>query len=564
MSGSRDFVALAAVVACAAAIAWFYYTGLYCSDDTRYLIGAIRIAIGEDISTGSLAERRVALLIPAALMYGLTRSIDWAIAIYPLFYVGVGVVSYVLARRFFGRRAAVVAALLALAQPTLFLYAGALTPDLASAFFLALALFFVCLMIDAEARGPRLWLAAAIGASIAMAFVLKESSAVIVVIPAVLVAVGLARKQVAVSITVAAMMVAGFGLVLLLETVLFRVAAGHWYSSVASLLAPHDFGRYVDVQGRTPLMRLRTLRVVLGPHATMLFLVAGVGSIQLLWQSLKRQLSFREAVTWWTIAGFWAWPAFYFTFGTASLSEYAPPVMQQRYYAPCVVPAVLLVVRLLESFVSAPVWKPGRLAGGLVAAGLLLLLLAAPYAERHQRGLIYGAPAKEAFIIAVADLQRRFPELPIVDTDSGWTTDLNRCRALLRSDPADGEGKLLEAIRSRSDLHGRFGYLKPTNLEGPYLLVGHGHLLSEKEPKRWVQELNKRVELGEVRAERVGVYSIARTRDLVKWRWLPRELAVRGSTADPKGEQEMATFRESEGAVLDAPHQSVEAYLITP
>ncbi|AOH35058.1 hypothetical protein BGP89_00665 [Luteimonas sp. JM171] len=147
MGRTRDIAAAGAVAAIAVAIAWLYYTGLYCSDDTRYLLGAIRIAVGEDISTASLAERRVALLIPAAAMYAATRSIDWAIAIYPLFYVGLGIMAYALARLFFPFAGALLAALPALAQLALFLYSGALMPDLGSAFFIALALYLLCRMI---------------------------------------------------------------------------------------------------------------------------------------------------------------------------------------------------------------------------------------------------------------------------------------------------------------------------------------------------------------------------------------------------------------------------------
>ncbi len=558
-------VAASAIAMLAFVIAWFYYTGLYCSDDTRYLIGAIRIALGEDISTTSLAERRVALLMPAAVMYALTRSIDLAIVIYALFYIGLGLVAYALARRFFNVRGAVLAALLAMVQPALFFYSGALMPDIASAFFLAVALYFLCRWLAAEAESGRgLWFAAAAAVSIAVAFTLKESSAIVVLIPAALVAVGLARKRVAVPLSAAAVMVGGFAAVLLLEALLFRFAAGHWYSSVASLFAPHDFGRYVEVQGRTPLARLKTLWVVLGPHAAMLFLLAGVALVQLLWQCLKRKLSCQDAAAWLTIAGFWAWSAFYFTFGTASLTEYAPPVMQQRYYAPCIVPAALLVARLIQSIVRVDGRERARLSGGLVAGALLLFFLLAPYSERSQRGMIYGAPAKEAFIVAMRDTQRRFPDVPVVDTDSGWTTDLNRCRALLLSNQDDGDGGLFEAIRSREDLRGSFGYADLAGLEAPYLIVGHGPLLSAPEPMGWARELEQRIGRGELVAGKVGLYVGPSYNDLAGRHWMPREMAVRSFAAEAASEQSLSIATEGDHASgLDARVQAVEVYLIT-
>ena len=563
---SQDVVAATYVGMLGLVIAWLYYTGLYCSDDTRYLVGAIRIALGEDISTTSLAERRVALLIPAAVMYALTRSIDLAIGIYALFYVGLGLVAYALARRFFDVRGSVLAALLAAVQPALFFYSGALMPDIASASFLAVALYFLCRWIPAEAKESdgRLGFAAGAGASIAVAFTLKESSAIVVLIPAALVAVGLVRKRVAPSLSAAAAMLGGFAAVLMFEMLLFRFAAGHWYSSVASLLAPHDFGSYVEIQGRAPLARLKTLRVVLGSHVAILFLLAGVALVQLLWQCLRRKLSYQEAAVWLTIAGFWAWPAFYFTFGTASLTEYAPPVMQQRYYALCIVPAALLVARLIQSLIRVDGRERARLAGGLVAGALLLFFLSAPYSERSQRGMMYGAPAKEAFIFAMRDMQRRFPDVPVVDTDSGWTTDLNRCRALLLSSQGDSDGRLFEAIRTREDLRGSFGYADLAGLDAPYLIVGHGPLLSVREPKDWARELEQRIESGDLTASKLGLYVGPSYRDLAGRRWMPRELAVRDFSAKaPSGESLSIATDGDQAYGRDARDQTVEVYLIS-
>lgn len=560
----RDVVAASVVGMLGLVIAWLYYTGLYCSDDTRYLIGAIRVALGEDISTTSLAERRVALLIPAAVMYAVTRSIDIAVGIYASFYVALGLVAYALARRLFEVRHSVLVALLVMAQPALFLYSGALMPDVASAFFLATALYCLCRWIAEAASGGGLKFTAAAGASIAVAFTLKESSAIVVFIPAALVAMGLVTKRVKPSLAAAALMMGGFAVVLLLETLVFRFTAGHWYSSLASLLAPHDFGSYVEIQGRTPLARLKTLWVVLGPHAAILFLLAGIALVQLLWQCLRRALSCRDAVVWLTIAAFWAWPAFYFTFGTASLTEYLPPVMQQRYYAPCILPAGLLLARLIHSLVRIEGREYKRFVGPLVAGGLLLFFLSAPYLERVQRGFIYGAPAKEAFIFAMRDMQRRFPDVPVIDTDSGWTTDLNRCRALLLSRQGDSDGRLFEAIRTREDLRGSFGYADLAEIKAPYLIVGHGSLLPEREPKGWARELKQSIGSGNLIAEKVGNYVGPSYRDLRKRRWMPREQAVRSFAAAVRSEESLSTETgDDQAQERDVRDQTVEVYLIS-
>lgn len=565
MGRTRDIAAAGALAAIAVAIAWLYYTGLYCSDDTRYLLGAIRIAVGEDISTASLAERRVALLIPAAAMYAATRSIDWAIAIYPLFYVGLGIMAYALARLFFPVARALLAALLALAQPALFLYSGALMPDLGSAFFIVLALYLLCRMILDDDRRRQVVFAVGTGAGIGAAFALKESSAIVLAAPLALLVAGMARKRPVAAPAVA--MFAGLAAVLLLESILFRFTAGHWYSSIASLLDPHDFSRYVEVQGRTPLARLKTLGLVLGPHTTGLFLFAGLACVQLLSQTLRGRLAPQDMAAWWVIAGFWAWPVSYFTLGSVSLAEYAPPVIQQRYYAPFVAPAALLAVRLFVSAAGAgrAAWLRG--AGRLARAAAVLLLLSGPWAQLDQRGLMYGAPAKEAFVLAMADMQQRFPGLPVVDTDTGWTTDLNRCRALLWPEEQGGSRRLLEAIASGSDRRGWFGYREPGELDGPHLLVGHGKLPAAPRPSRWGTGLQEWMDAGGLALGLVGVYA-APTADELGVPWQPRELAVRRVSAASAPQATVAPApadADAEpGAAHGAPHQTVKVHLVTP
>ncbi|MEG3194127.1 hypothetical protein SNE32_18040, partial [Lysobacter sp. D1-1-M9] len=111
---------------------------------------------------------------------------------YLLFFAGTGCSGYLLARRLLPRACAALAMLLVAAQPVLFLYAGAMLPDIAGTFFIVLALLLLVLWLEAVevgARWPReLVLAAGVGGAMAASLTIKESGLVLLVVPAVVIA----------------------------------------------------------------------------------------------------------------------------------------------------------------------------------------------------------------------------------------------------------------------------------------------------------------------------------------------------------------------------------------
>jgi hypothetical protein len=546
-------------------LAYLYYVGLYCSDDTRYLIGAIRIAIGEEISTTSVAERRVVLLLPAAAMYALSASVELSVAIYGLFYLMLGGAAFLLARQFFGPVGAAAAAVLAVSQPVLFLYAGAMAPDIASSVFLAAALYCLCRWVESEhpsrnaRRMARLYALGA-GASLALGFVVKESGAVVLVIPPALLLWKAWRGRFSTAVLDGMAMAAGFIVVLLIEMLVFRITSGDWYSSVASLLSPHDFTGYADAQGRTLRSRLDSLHYLLGDRSWTLFVVAGVATAHLLWDTLRRRLQGPAAAMWWTIAAFWIWPLLYFTYGSGSLSEYVFPVMQQRYYAPCIVPAALLVMRLLISLAGCVGRHWARVALVAVLCVVWLVLSSGPYREWSQRGLIYGAAAKEAFELALADAQHRHPGLRVLDTPSGWTTDLARCRALLTLDTDQDLARFEDQLRRGLDRKGRFDYVAPERASEPVLMIGHGDDWGSK-PQRWTKGLQKGARQDALRVSPVGRYGALANLPSGTW-WLPRQVAVRASSAGGAEPYRAGRLREDQELDEHAKLSSVEVYLV--
>ncbi|MEL1265047.1 hypothetical protein [Pseudoxanthomonas putridarboris] len=551
----RHMAGMAAVAVLSLSLVYFYYIGLYCSDDTRYLIGAIKIAIGEPISTASLAERRVLLLLPAAAGFAITGSLGFSVALYGIWLVAIGCATYLLARRQMAVWASVACAALALAQPVFFLFAGSLLPDVPAALFLALALGSFWRWSEARLSGTHrqvLLHAAVTGVCLALGFMLKESSIVLLVVPLAFLAVWALMGRFRQSLEAGIALMVGLLAMLLLESMVFRVTAGQWYSSIASLLNPHDFSLYVEEQGRTPLARLHTLGGLLGWHTSFLFLAAALATLQLAWQRYRGAISTESAWAWAGVVAFWFWPLLYFTFGSASLSEYRFPVMQQRYYAPCIVPAALLAGRLLASL-ELPGWLRGL--SRPVALAALAGLVCAPYLLRHQRGLVYSATAKEAFEVALQDAQRRFPGIPVVDSDTGWTTDLNRCRVLLASAGGGSQARLLDSIRSGEDLSGHFGYPNTARLKLPIIVVGHGDYFTAQPLSPWIRGLQRRIERENLTVERIGRYDVRPRRALKGLWWLPREQAVALSLRT-------VSARESLQRPADAPEE--EEYALLP
>lgn len=527
----------AVVMVCFALVGYYFFTGLYCSDDTRYMIGAIKVALGEPIAVASLAERRAVFLLPGAMMYQTGGSLEWMIAPYTGLFVVLGLAGYCLARQFLGRLASVVSSVLAVAQPVFFLYAGAMLPDLSSTLFLILGLLYLCLWMKAVSAPSTPARASAghaflLGMSMAVSFTIKESGIVLMpVVAGMMILAGMpagkARllRDVAIAST-------GFLLLLALEALLFRSVAGQWYSSVGSLLVPHDLAGFVDSQGHGVIDRLDTLKLVLGGYTTTLFALAGLSTLHLITRWWRGQMSRIQALGWLALVGFWLWPLLYFSFGSASLKTYLLPVMQQRYYAPSIVPGAILVAHLGVSLFRLarsrmPAWIPAVMMG--VA---LLCLVSAPYLQRRDRGLIYGAQAKEAFIQARNDARKRYPGIPFHDVQSGWTTDLNRCRALLMPVRDDGSDRLLAAIAAGKDQMGNdFGYQALSASQLPVLVAGHGAYMQAPGTFSWVAELQRGVADGKYKVTLVGRYHQVTRQALRGKSWLPRTAAVDRSQA---------------------------------
>ncbi|SKA24048.1 glycosyltransferase family 39 protein [Novilysobacter spongiicola] len=555
----QDGWLLAAVGMVFLLVGGYYFTGLYCSDDTRYMLGAIRLAVGEPISTASLAERRVMFLLPAALFHAFGWKADLLAAPYLLFFVGTGCSGYLLARRLLPRAGAALAMLLAAAQPVLFLYAGAMLPDIAGTFFIVLALLLLVLWLEAVEVGAgwrrELLLAAGVGGAMATSLTIKESGLVLLVVPVVVIALASWRRGASRILPVITALLLGFAAVLVVEAAVFRLTAGHWYSSLLSLSTPHDMQAYTQAQGLDPIARLGTLRAILSPVTKGLFLLAGLSSLHLARAWHSGRLPHTGALGWLVVVFGWSWPLLAFTLGSVSLTEYRPAVMQERYYAPAIIPAAILAADLVRHIAFAGAAR-FRWVGPIAAAVLSVWLLSAPYSMWADRGLIYAAGAKEAFLLARRDAARRFPGVPLYDVASGWNADLGRCRALLVPVLPGGEERLSGALAEGADRKGRFFQPEARDLIPPYLVLGHGPFLDEPKRKDWSRNLLQMKREGKLSVEQVGRYCPAKLGSSIEQTWMPRSIASQRTNVSAASQCGAGELRHHEP-------QYVDLYLVT-
>ena len=196
-------------------------------------------------------------------------------------------------------------------------------------------------------------------------------------------------------------------------------------------------------------------------------------------------------------------------------------MIQQRYFALCIVPACLLAARLASSL--ADFGRGRKWLRMAVVSSLVLAVAATLHLTGRQRGFIYHVAEKESYLTAVYAIRTRYSEaLPVLDFGSGWTSDLGACRALLRARDSRGDRQgFEESLQSRSKLRNHVAEF--TSVSGRYAAVGHGEWLGSVEGRALVSSAEKRKQ----RIEKIGRYFPLRRGDLRKWWWLPREMAVR-------------------------------------
>jgi hypothetical protein len=404
----------------------YFYSGFYMSDDISYLEGIQRLAAMEKLDAANIAHTRLALTVPAALIYFISGSVGITIASFCLYHPAVVVLTYVAGHWAFGRAAAITSAGMVALCPIYYFFGGAILPDNCLSMWLGLLLLLVLVIVDRGYRGElsrrrELWLWAGAGVLTGVAYYAKEPG-IVMSVPIVGTIVLTSMRRLGWRWAAAA--VASYGLavafMLLLEILLLRVTSGEWtirlLSGVGNAENVEALLKRVQQQGLWPTTRLVFLYKRLAPY----FLPLG------LWLMIATNVA---AVVWFRGAerraaliaiAFCVWPLLYLTVGTTNFTRYLPPPIQHpRYYSICLMPA-LLVTGAVTVRLSRLVFQrilAGRLAWGghWVPALMVVLWGVVPFLHfEPEAGTAYRAPQTKSALAAFKDARKLYPKRPLV------------------------------------------------------------------------------------------------------------------------------------------------------
>jgi hypothetical protein len=394
-AGARSLVLPVAIALILDAL---FYTGYLASDDNGYLSTAYRVVHGQSM-TAYVGSVRAGMSIPVIVLYALAGGRVHLIATaFALLHPLLVVLVHCIGRLAHGDAVARMAALLIAICPFLYLYAGAILPDLLMS--AALALSLIATLIALSARRPMVWSLLA-GIALGLGYTVKETALVMVVPAIASLAVGLGRHR--------ARAIASFSLglaaVLLLETVTLRILCGEWITHLGMIASADTQSHIAEVaaaQGVGPFRRFHTAFMelkLIGPLWIWMLVVGSVAYVRLEDRSVPVLL-------------FTAWAFAYLTWGTTSFTSYSPPPIQPRYYAMAFVPAVVVVARVLLMLSRPVASSPAKVA--LFSLLIAALSIGELSRNRGRAGNIYGAwiarGAEEAYLSA----SRARPELEVV------------------------------------------------------------------------------------------------------------------------------------------------------
>jgi hypothetical protein len=474
-----------ALLACllAAVLGVIYAPGLYCSDDTRYLVGIHKLAHGLAIDPASTAERRLVLSLPFAAALYLTSTLEPLFVLGVLAFVSLVALAYGCARTLLPRAAATTVAFAVALHPLLYVFAGALLPDIASAAAILVSIWAL-LRWDISGRGSKSLFAAGLASGISIC--MKESGVALVPLFAIFLAYrepgSSLRQWLATTAGRSARFAGGLVVVLGVEAMLFLVFAGRLHSSLVSAGVPPDFSTSVAEQGRLPWQRLVTLAALLRDFVPWSYGAPLVALAALAAPSVSREQRRSLSIP----LCFAVWPLVFFALGTTSIHAYVPPVMQARYFAPVVAPGAIAVAATVW-------WTVSRRRTRVLILTMFVVLLGVQglWSGRHRRS-IYASAHKVSWQRAHADLAERYPGLAIVDAPGGHE-DLIRCRKILTEFPDLSEDLV----------QGRLSY-DVASLEPPFLLLGPRQFMGLDHP--FVDSVESELASGRWAARVVGSY----------------------------------------------------------
>jgi 4-amino-4-deoxy-L-arabinose transferase-like glycosyltransferase len=386
--------ALAVIVGVAALLRIVFFTGYHGYDDLHYIQRAFDLGRGDFSAPASIWAARIGVVVPTAVVYYLFGVTPLTTNALPFLcsMLGVGA-AYLLGKRLYGERAALVAAWLLAILPLDVIFAGMLFPTEPVLLFSGVGLG--CFILAERDRQPALYLAS--GLSLGFAGLAHETTLfALAFYPVYVLTVGRPART---HLIVAAGILAGLALDPLIHGWMGDPWARLTALNRASTVLGTDSG--VDYRGWNlawigePLVRLFVERT-LGLFSWLLLPVVALR----LWKPgewTDRVLALVIAVD-----------LLWLMYGTISPVRYAPLTRLPRYLAPLILPAVWLLGHELGDRAS-PRLRAAALAGLSVSSIVCLMCdsgsALAPYREL-QAVLARERPARVA-----VEPAHRFPLL---------------------------------------------------------------------------------------------------------------------------------------------------------
>lgn len=407
----RGTLILLALVVLALLLDFLFFTGYYASDDRHYIAGARAVA-GDGVFQPELGNVRLGITIPSAFVYWFTNSVASIAWFHTLYHVGLVVLAYVLGRMLHEERTGLWAAALVATSPLLYVFAGAVLPDNANAFWLTASTIALLAMrrgADEKLSSGRRFIGYfAAGVTLGFAYCCKEVTLIMCLPAAVFTMTAGPPLRRLEWIRDGATIILGLVVVLIADYLVLRLVTDQWISRLTMVSAHGDeFRETMIAQGETPFRRFLTAGRQLRPYIPITMFVLLAGSVAYGFVRTKRSLGLM--VTFW-------WPLLYLTMGSTSFREYLPPVIQGRYYAIVLVPAAVMTAAAASALVDRwrarnvnGVWLPRLFVALAIVVGLKELWHTLPIA-----GTIYKANETKAFVAALEEIRERYPRYPVV------------------------------------------------------------------------------------------------------------------------------------------------------
>lgn len=404
-----NFYALLVVLIGGALISLFYFTGLFGSDDLAYINGAA--GFGQAPHYALLGAARYTISFPLRVMLEISgNEPQRAVFGFVVVFMVLALTVYLLVRKLYDKREALLSSMLVVVNPVLYFFAGAVLPDnMLSILFVTAILFFAYwyrnIRTDPSIGGWSLFLASSFAA---LCYVTKEAALAFFVPVAVYALWTIRKLPLSLAAKHLGLGLGGTACVLLGDLLISYGIFGDpliRFTVAKNMNVVEEAAKFMSYQGTAPAERFnyaygqfKALWPAVPLYVASIFVLA--------WRhrSIPRFLCSVDGIV--SVSAIWV--LLFLTFGTISLHEYVGIPIQVRYYAPAAVLFCIVMARAVSPWLaSSGIWRTA-------ATALLVVMIVYQVVFPLERaGDIYRAREFRAFQGAVSNAQEQFPGVPI-------------------------------------------------------------------------------------------------------------------------------------------------------